>query len=147
MDLSLSKPWEIVKDREAWHAVVHKSQRAGHDLATEQQKNCCWKVMSTSFDLYLLNECRTCSNILQLRNLKNTLYLLHSLPHVLLYFSTPLKSKSHICFHFTGTIFLSHLLYNVIILNLHSYHFLVSLHCRFKQIHLISIVNKSIILH
>ena len=23
MDMSLSKPWEIVKDREAWHAVVH----------------------------------------------------------------------------------------------------------------------------
>ena len=24
MDMSLSKPWEIVKDREAWHAVVHR---------------------------------------------------------------------------------------------------------------------------
>ena len=23
MDMSLSKPWEIVKDREAWRAVVH----------------------------------------------------------------------------------------------------------------------------
>ena len=23
MDMSLSKPWQIVKDREAWHAAVH----------------------------------------------------------------------------------------------------------------------------
>ena len=23
MDMSLSKPWEMVKDREAWRAVVH----------------------------------------------------------------------------------------------------------------------------
>ena len=24
MDMDLSKVWEIVKDREAWHAVVHR---------------------------------------------------------------------------------------------------------------------------
>ena len=24
MDVSLSKFWEMVKDREAWHAVVHR---------------------------------------------------------------------------------------------------------------------------
>ena len=35
MDMSLSKLPEIVKDREVLHAVVHGSQRVGHDRATE----------------------------------------------------------------------------------------------------------------
>ena len=38
MEMSLSKLGEIVKDREAWHTVVHGSQRVGHDLVTEQQQ-------------------------------------------------------------------------------------------------------------
>ena len=31
IDVSLSKLQEMVKDREAWRAVVHGSQRVGHD--------------------------------------------------------------------------------------------------------------------
>ena len=31
MGMSLSKLWEFVMDREAWRAVIHGSQRVGHD--------------------------------------------------------------------------------------------------------------------
>ena len=38
VDMSLSKLWEIVKDRKTWHAAVHGIlNELLHDLATEQQ--------------------------------------------------------------------------------------------------------------
>ena len=36
VDMRLNKPWEILKDREAWHTAVHGSQRVRNDLAAEQ---------------------------------------------------------------------------------------------------------------
>ena len=39
MNISLSKLWEMVKAREAWHVAVHGSQRVGHHRATEQQSH------------------------------------------------------------------------------------------------------------
>ena len=38
MDTNLGKFWEPVRDREAWLAAVHGSQRVNHDLATGQQQ-------------------------------------------------------------------------------------------------------------
>ena len=38
MDMSLSKLWEIVKGRGAWHAASMGSSRTGDDLVTKQEQ-------------------------------------------------------------------------------------------------------------
>ena len=39
MDMNLSKLWEIVEDRKAWHKQSVGSQRIRYDLATEQKQD------------------------------------------------------------------------------------------------------------
>ena len=51
MNMSLNKLKEMVKDREAWSAVVHGSQRVRHDWATELNWIDGWNLNRRGFSL------------------------------------------------------------------------------------------------
>ena len=57
-DMNLGKLWEMVRDREAWHAAVIGLQRAGHDWATEQEQHryISWRRTWQSTVLFLPGE-------------------------------------------------------------------------------------------
>ena len=62
MSLSLSKLWEILKDREAGCTAVLRVGKSRYDLSTEQNNN--FKRMFSTLILYLPIECQLhgCNN-------------------------------------------------------------------------------------
>ena len=56
-DMSLSKLWEIVKDREAWHAVVHEVAKS-LDMSewlnnNNSNKGLCWPKLNWKYEFMM----------------------------------------------------------------------------------------------
>ena len=59
MDMGLGRLWKLVMDREPWRAVVHGSQRVGHDWVTELNLPSWWIF----FLYYIFSQCLVISNM------------------------------------------------------------------------------------
>ena len=97
--------WEMVKDRETWHATVYGSQRVRHDWTIEQQPTTWISVPSPSpshpsrlLPSPVLSSLRHTANSHWLSILHMAMYVSMSLsPYILLSPSSPTPSHVHRC--------------------------------------------------
>ena len=62
MNMSVSKPWEMVKDREAWHAAVHGVTKSGTRLSnrTEERERVFKELGEVSKDQVMASLLKSC---------------------------------------------------------------------------------------